>query len=115
MQDHVFSRPLGKYSERFAIPMDRTDIHISLPSRNADRGATSREVGIDERSEVLIATIRLFPQSVELAEYGARHFECAPDPMRGGIRCLHQYLLDSHPVFLREHHIKEFRTVHRKK
>src|SRR5437763_1146930 len=76
------------------VAVEGADVDVRLSRFDAARPPAEREVGVDERADVLVARIAAAPELVELVKDRARHLERSPDPRRRDLRVLDANLED---------------------
>src|SRR4051794_18880738 len=79
----------------FAIAVDGADIDVRSAGSDAIHGAAAFYVGIHEASQVLVPTVRLLPQLVQLPQRTTADPEASPDPAPARRRRLHLNIEDA--------------------
>jgi hypothetical protein len=102
-----------KHPQRRPVAVEGADVDVGFSGPDAMGLAARRQIGVDQRSDILVAAITLVPERGELVQDMARHLEGAPDPLRGGALLLDLDL--HHAVVLVENNgIEELGLFHRK-
>ena len=87
--------------------MQCSDINIRLAKTHSPGLSTASEIGVYQRTDILIAPVALAPQLKQLVKYSAWHLEGTPDPYEPSIALFNLHLKYT-PGLIRHHGIEEF-------